>query len=248
MSSMVPFQFESVSVRVVLDAAGEPWFVAKDVAAALGYVNTAQAVREVCKSTKSLSELRKTGKVISSSTLHPQSKLIPEGDIYKLTMASTLPSAEKFKDWVCNEVLPSIRKTGSYSIDKDSEWTAIRQDGKSARKDFVREIGQRGAKTPKDYAMLTDKVNVAATGMPARELKKAIAHFDGITDAKKVQNIAVRDNLNGEMLSRLILVERGSTNRMIAQDAKSVSQCGQAVEDVGLMLEALMAGKTLQIV
>jgi prophage antirepressor-like protein len=245
---MVPFQFESVSVRVVLDAAGEPWFVAKDVAAALGYVNTAQAVREVCKSTKSLSELRKTGKVISSSTLHPQSKLIPEGDIYKLTMASTLPSAEKFKDWVCNEVLPSIRKTGSYSIDKDSEWTAIRQDGKSARKDFVREIGQRGAKTPKDYAMLTDKVNVAATGMPARELKKAIAHFDGITDAKKVQNIAVRDNLNGEMLSRLILVERGSTNRMIAQDAKSVSQCGQAVEDVGLMLEALMAGKTLQIV
>ena len=235
------FKFDSNEVHVAVDDKGVPWFVAGEVASALGYSETS----------KGLLHTRKPailGDVNKINNLHPSTKWISESDVYRMVMKSHLPSAERFQDWVCEEVLPSIRKTGSYALGKDKEWAEIRQDGKSARKDFVREIGQRGAKTPKDYAMLTDKVNVAATGLPARELKKAIAHFDGITDAKKVQNIAVRDNLNGEMLSRLILVERGSTNRMIAQDAKSVSQCGQAVEDVGLMLEALMAGKTLQIV
>jgi prophage antirepressor-like protein len=94
-----------------VDANGETLFVAKDVATVLGYENTAQAVRIHCKHAKPLSDLG----VLSDSTLDPQTRLIPESDLYRLTLKSTLDSAERFQDWVVEEVLPSIRKTGSYS-------------------------------------------------------------------------------------------------------------------------------------
>lgn len=44
-----------------------------------------------------------------------------EGEVYRLTMKSKLPDAEKFQDWVCDEVLPSIRKTGGYMISKPED-------------------------------------------------------------------------------------------------------------------------------
>ena len=51
-----------------------------------------------------------------SFTLDPQTSIIPERDLYRLIIKSKLPSAEKFENWVVSEVLPSIRKTGSYSV------------------------------------------------------------------------------------------------------------------------------------
>ena len=96
-------------VRVVMKN-GIPWFVGKDVATALGYVRTADAVREhVPDKYKGVCEMATPGgkqKVV----------IINEAGMYKLIMRSDLESAEKFSDWVCEEVLPSIRKTGSYSI------------------------------------------------------------------------------------------------------------------------------------
>jgi hypothetical protein len=55
-------------------------------------------------------------KVGETPTLHPQTKLIPESDLYRLTLKSQLDSAERFQDWISEEVLPSIRKTGAYHI------------------------------------------------------------------------------------------------------------------------------------
>jgi len=111
MTNIIPFSFESWQVRVVTTAQGELLFIAKDVAQALGYVDTAQAVRTHCKKSKSLNAIG----VVPDTTLDPQTKLIPESDVYRLTMKSTLTSAEKFQDWVTEEVLPQIRKTGTYA-------------------------------------------------------------------------------------------------------------------------------------
>jgi prophage antirepressor-like protein len=90
----------------------DPLFVAKDVAVALGFENAPWAVRTHCKRRKSLNEL----KVRDSRTLdlHPQTQLIPESDLYRLVMRSNLPEAERFQDWVVENVLPSIRKNGGY--------------------------------------------------------------------------------------------------------------------------------------
>ncbi|MFD2111173.1 BRO family protein [Thiorhodococcus fuscus] len=110
--STFTFPVTAAQVRTVTDENGDPWFVAKDVADALGYENTMEAVRYHCKRAKALNTLKQS-KMLS---LHPHTKLIPEADIYRLVMRSKLPSAVEFEEWVVEEVLPSIRKTGSYSM------------------------------------------------------------------------------------------------------------------------------------
>lgn len=93
---------------------GKVLFKATDVAKALGYVETAKAVRTHCKGVSVLDTPSENqyGTVVMQPT-----KYITEADIYRLVMRSKLPEAEKFQDWVCEEVLPSIRKHGAYLTD-----------------------------------------------------------------------------------------------------------------------------------
>ncbi|WP_405118730.1 phage antirepressor KilAC domain-containing protein [Pseudomonas leptonychotis] len=106
MSAIIPFNFDGAAVRVVtID--GEPWFLAADVASALGYANTSKAVNTHCKAVQTCPT--ETG----GQVRHVQA--IPERDVYRLVMRSKLPAAERFEEWVVGEVLPSIRKTGNYS-------------------------------------------------------------------------------------------------------------------------------------
>lgn len=87
---------------------GKPYFVATDVATALGYVNPRKAVNDHCKGV--------TKRDTPTSSGVQQMSYINEGDLYRLIMKSKLPSAEKFESWVVDEVLPAIRKTGSYQM------------------------------------------------------------------------------------------------------------------------------------
>lgn len=89
---------------------GKTYFVANDVAKALGYVETAKAIRTHCKGVSEMD--------IPSNGGIQTMKIIPEGDIYRLVIKSQLPSAEKFECWVFDEVLPSIRKHGVYAVDE----------------------------------------------------------------------------------------------------------------------------------
>lgn len=86
---------------------GKPYFVATDVAAALGYATPRDAVLRHCKGVAKRDTPTSSG-VQSMSYIN-------EGDLYRLIMKSKLPSAEKFESWVMDEVLPQIRKTGSYN-------------------------------------------------------------------------------------------------------------------------------------
>lgn len=94
-------------VRVV-ETNEEPLFCAKDVATALGYSDTADAIQRHCKSGKKVFCPHKNGMGGTNMVY------IPEKDVYRLIMRSNLPNAEQFQDWVCDEVLPSIRKHGGY--------------------------------------------------------------------------------------------------------------------------------------
>lgn len=85
---------------------GKVLFCGKDIAAALGYSNTRDALSRHCKG------------VVKRDTLTPGGMqavaFIPEGDIYRLAAKSELPGAEKFESWIFDEVLPAIRKHGEY--------------------------------------------------------------------------------------------------------------------------------------
>ena len=98
------------NVRVIMQE-NEPYFVAMDVAAALGYADPSRAVIQHCK--KSI----KATKLANHQGEPPVNfNLIPESDVYRLIMRSNLPKAEEFQAWVCEEILPTIRRTGSYSL------------------------------------------------------------------------------------------------------------------------------------
>lgn len=89
---------------------GEPWFVAGDVATALGYSNPSEAIRDNCKYAELLKDSQQLGLGIGPRGV----LIIPEADLYALIFRSKLEKAERFRDWVCKEVLPTIRKTGGY--------------------------------------------------------------------------------------------------------------------------------------
>lgn len=87
---------------------GEPWFVGKDVATALGYKNPQEAVRNhVDDEDKGVSEVLTPG---GKQTV----PVINESGLYSLVLSSKLPGAKKFKRWITSEVIPSIRKNGGY--------------------------------------------------------------------------------------------------------------------------------------
>jgi prophage antirepressor-like protein len=86
----------------------EPWFVGKDVATALGYKNTADAIGK---------HIDTDDKLTSQIAIAGQRRdvvVINESGLYALIFGSKLDSAKRFKHWVTSEVLPTIRKTGSY--------------------------------------------------------------------------------------------------------------------------------------
>lgn len=91
---------------------GQPYFVASDVAKALGYSNPRKAIADHCKGVTK----RDTPTSSGVQTIN----FIPEGDIYRLIVKSKLPSAEKFETWVFDEVIPSIRKNGGYIANQEN--------------------------------------------------------------------------------------------------------------------------------
>lgn len=108
------------SVRVIMRE-NDPWFVARDVATCLGYSNTNKAILDHCKKAETLGNIRGNETLPLENTglstlpvLDNLTKIVPESDLYRLIMRSKLPAAEAFQDWVVEEVLPSIRKTGMY--------------------------------------------------------------------------------------------------------------------------------------
>lgn len=108
------FDFETQQVRTVL-IDNEIWFVASDVTKILGYQNGRDAINKHCLEgvAKKYTLLTKGG--------NQELTIINESGIYQLVMASKMPNAIKFKEWVTSKVLPSIRKTGSFSVNSKTE-------------------------------------------------------------------------------------------------------------------------------
>ena len=104
MADITPFNFGTHTVRVITRD-NQPWFVATDVCDALGYSNTSKAIGDHLDDDERYNQsLERGGSLL----------LISESGLYALVLRSRKPEARKFAKWVTSEVLPSIRKTGSY--------------------------------------------------------------------------------------------------------------------------------------
>jgi prophage antirepressor-like protein len=114
MSDVIPFDFNGSSIRV-LELDGEPWFVAKDVADVLEYSDAHKMV-------KKLDDDEVQNRQVGGSGFNNKGTLlINEAGLYSVTLTSQKPQAKSFKRWVTHDVLPSIRKGGSYSLDQQSQ-------------------------------------------------------------------------------------------------------------------------------
>ena len=106
MQQVMLFENEEFGQLRMIFIDGKQYFMASDVAKALGYVRPNDAVSQHCRATVKHS--------IPISGKEQEVNFIPEGDVYRLIIRSKLPKAEEFEKWVFDEVLPSIRKTGGY--------------------------------------------------------------------------------------------------------------------------------------
>jgi len=113
---VTPFTFENHAVRTVV-IENEPWFIAKEVCDILGLVNPRKALQDFPENERNTVTISYG---IHEGPGNPNVNIVNEPGLYRLIFQSRKPEAENFKTWVFNEVLPRIRKTGSYGNEGDA--------------------------------------------------------------------------------------------------------------------------------
>ncbi|MBR2231953.1 MAG: phage antirepressor KilAC domain-containing protein [Prevotella sp.] len=158
-------------IRTMVDEKGEPWFVGKDVARRLGYINHRKALRDHVDE-----EDRKDGVTIRDSIGRDQeATFINESGLYSLILASKLPQAKAFKRWVTSEVLPQIRKTGGYIPTRDAQGRQL------SEQEVVRVANRIAQRTVKQKNLAADNC------LSASEVAKRV----GLGDAKLLNSMLV---------------------------------------------------------
>lgn len=158
-----------------LEREGEPWFVGKDVAQALGYSNTRDALDRHVDDEDKNTVVNPDG-----NRGNPNMIIINESGLYSLVLSSKLPTAKAFKRWITSEVIPSIRKHGAYITPDTLEQmiadpdTAIRllTTLKEERQERVRLEAEAKANRPK--VLFADAVATAHTSILIGELAKLL--------------------------------------------------------------------------
>jgi len=118
MNDIVPFDFNGLKVRTATDERGEPWFMAKDVCDALELANSRKAISDF--DNEDLMSL-----VVTSGGQKREMNFVSEAGLYQLIFKSRKEEAKAFKRWVTKEVLPSIRKTGGYTLTNPAQMANI---------------------------------------------------------------------------------------------------------------------------
>lgn len=113
-NTIVPFAFEGKTCRVVMENS-DPWWVGVDVCECLGFINPRQTLRRL-----SADDVTKSD-VMDSRGRKQKTILINEPALYELIIRSSKPAAKKFRSWITHEVLPSIFRTGTYSVPGTSQ-------------------------------------------------------------------------------------------------------------------------------
>ena len=164
------------SVRT-MEINGEPYFVGKDVAEILGYANTSKALID------HVDDEDKLNNETLSSLGQRGGWLINESGLYSLILSSKLPTAKKFKRWVTSEILPAIRKTGSYSIQSKPDSYTIEDPAARAR---------RWAEEYEEKKALEAKIEEQK---PLVEYAEHIQASKAVIDMKSMANLASKNGI-----------------------------------------------------
>ena len=206
MNEMKIFENPEFGKIRTVEADGEPWFVGKDVAEVLGYSDTKSALADhVDEEDKRIVQ---RGQIATLEIPNRGLTIINESGLYSLVLSSKLPTAKKFKRWITSEVLPAIRKTGSYSMPKDYP-SALRALADSVEKVLILEVENEKQKQAiaefqpirqyvdtileSEGTLATSQI-AADYGISARQLNK-ILHDEGIQHNVNGQWILYRKHM-----------------------------------------------------
>lgn len=156
---VIPFQFEKSEIRTLL-IDDQPWFCVADICTVLGYVNSRDAISKHCREAGvAKRDIRSGGQMRSAA-------FINEGNLYRLIIKSRKQEAQRFESWVCDEVLPAIRKHGSYTDTDNKMGTLIGET-----------IGTNG------FNMLGSLIKGKVVSLPAQTQRRATAKIWSQTHA-----------------------------------------------------------------
>lgn len=164
-------------IRTVL-IDGEPWFVGKDIAAALGYERCDNALRLHVDTEDKLTHQ------ISASGQRRNMFVVNESGMYALILSSKLPSAKKFKRWVTSEVLPTIRRTGQFPPASIEEQIRLLAQGSNLANEKIDKLDKEVTALKTDmplYGCEIDEVqkHVRKKGVEVLGGKESEAYHDG---------------------------------------------------------------------
>ena len=193
---LAPFDFEGRQVRINTDAPGEPWFVAADVLSTISLDR--KALERLDDDEKGVNSIHTPGGIQEMTTVN-------EPGLYALVLGSRKAEAKRFKRWVTHEVLPAIRKTGSYAVPAMAALPAPTQD----RVTSLLLIGQAVAKVPGVKAGIAMAATLTCihenTGLTIETLRRALpAATEPIC------------SLNATQLGKLVGLSAKTTNLRLA--------------------------------
>ena len=171
-SALVPFDFEGSQLRVFADEHGDPWFVATDVCSVLGIGNPRQATTRLDADEKGVISTDTPGGLQVVATVN-------EPGLYTLVLGSRKPEAKRFKRWITHEVLPAIRRTGSYAVPKLASTQPALPANKQDSVNALLLIGQAIAQVPGVKAGIAMAATLTCiqenTGLSVETLRRTLA-------------------------------------------------------------------------
>jgi prophage antirepressor-like protein len=218
MTNLIPFQFESNEIRVVVDDRGEPLFVGKDVCQALGYANANKAMRDHCK-----------GITVRYPLLTPggmqEVRVLTESDVYRLVIHCTLPAGEAFEAWIMEEILPSIRKTGKYEAPKKASASPSMKDSLLFLKESAKMLRMSETSVNKGLRVIADVYNMPSGLLPSYSTEGLVQSLSDLLKSHNIPMSAVAANkILIEKGYLTVLQRRTSGNKM--EDFKSITEKG----------------------
>ncbi|MFC0179017.1 BRO-N domain-containing protein [Thorsellia kenyensis] len=146
---------DDIQVRTFLDENQNPWFLAKDICAVLGYKNDSDAIKKHCKEHGVAKR-----DLIDNLNRKQKASYINEGNLYRLIVKSRKPEAEAFEIWVMEEVLPAIRKTGTYTAEKAKTSKSTADDRTPLRDAINLLVSKKHILYPEAYSYVHQRFNV----------------------------------------------------------------------------------------
>jgi anti-repressor protein len=210
-----PFDFDGMQVRVVMQD-GDPWWVAADVACALGFRDAANGVRAA-----RLRDRQQGYAPVSTPGGTQRVLVVSESGVYRMVMASRHEQAERFQDWVTDVVLPAIRKTGSYSVAKAEPEVALdlrnplhQAKALAQTLEIIGELQAANAQARETIAVLEPKAAQADQHREADGLRAIDDFANELKDwAKREHGVRVKNVEVWDFLGELGILIRGETIR-----------------------------------